>query len=244
MRTFGWKGKEPKDERDFTFKTARAVAPKTCDLRPYCSPIEDQGDLGSCTANSGVALDEFLMKRNKKPYVDMSRLHLYWWTRFIEGTTDEDSGAYIRDTVKAMQKYGVCKESSWPYVISKFTQKPPATANTEALEYQVLKYERVAQTQTAIEQCLGISKRPIIFGFDVPESFMYVGPRGTWTPKPMEEIVGGHAQVLVGYTATRYIMRNSWGVNWGNKGYSTVPKAFILSDMCADFWAVYTAEQM
>jgi C1A family cysteine protease len=244
MQKFGWKGPEPKDPRDLKYRVVKGVPPKTCDLRTYCSPVEDQGDLGSCTANAGVALDEYLMKKDKKPFYDMSRLHLYWWTRFIEGTTGEDSGAYIRDTVKSLQKYGVCKESTWPYIISKFTQKPSTAANDEAMLYQIIRYESVPQTLVALKTCLGIDKRPAIFGFDVPESFLYVGKSGTWTPKKNESIVGGHAQVLVGYTATRFILRNSWGTSWGNKGYCTVPYSFILSNACTDFWCVYTGEQM
>jgi len=244
---FGWRGPEKKDKRDYHYRVTPkklALVPKTTDLRKWCSAIEDQGNLGSCTANAGVALEEYLMNRDKVDFKDMSRLFLYWWTRYIEGTTDEDSGAYIRDTVKAMAKYGVCKESTWPYVISKYRTKPSNVAANEALEYQILKYERLTQSLDALKQCLGVDKRPLIFGFDVPASFESVPANGVWNPKDGEEIIGGHAQVLVGYTGTRFIMRNSWGTSWGNKGYCTVPYSFIVSDKCADFWVVYTAEQI
>jgi C1A family cysteine protease len=246
MPKLGWKGPEQPDTRDLKFGAAAAKPPLSCDLRPYCPPVEDQGDLGSCTANAGVSLYEYLENRHKKTFVDLSRLDLYYDTRvLVEGVNpDDDSGAYIRDTVKAMKNYGVGNEKLWPYDVSMFHVKPPAECDADGLLRQILKYERVSQTEAAIKNCIGVLKLPIIFGFMVPYSFFDVGKRGAWYPGKDEEIAGGHAQVVVGYTKTRIICRNSWGTGWGNKGYSTWPWWFILDpNYCSDFWTVYAAEQ-
>ena len=83
-------------------------------MRSKCSPVEDQGQLGSCTANALVGALEFLELKDGAQFVDLSRLFLYYNERVIEGTVDHDSGAFIRDGIKSLAKQGVCTEPEWP----------------------------------------------------------------------------------------------------------------------------------
>jgi len=92
-------------------------------LREGCSRVEDQGQLGSCTANALVGNLEFLEKKGGHTVTNLSRLFIYYNERAMEGTIYDDAGAMIRDGVKTLVKLGVCTERKWPYDITKFTQK-------------------------------------------------------------------------------------------------------------------------
>jgi len=125
---YGWVPDRP-DYRDKLY-TAIAAPPKKLppkvDLRAGCSAVEDQGQLGSCTANALAGNLEFLEKKAGHTVTDLSRLFIYYNERAMEGTINDDAGAMIRDGVKSLVKLGVCSEKKWPYKIAKFTQKPPA----------------------------------------------------------------------------------------------------------------------
>ena len=119
------------------------VLPESIDLRTTCSSVEDQGDLGSCTANALAGAVEFLEKKDNAKFIDASRLFIYYNERAIEGTISQDSGAMIRDGIKSLAKQGVCSEVKWPYDISKFTNTPTDDCYKEALNHQILSYYRI-----------------------------------------------------------------------------------------------------
>src|SRR5208283_2321016 len=162
---YGWIPDIP-DKRDIMFRKAYrvpATLPPSVDLRPQCSPVEDQGNLGSCTANALVGALEFLMIKDQKPYADLSRLFVYYNERVVEGTVDKDSGAMIRDGIKTLADQGVCTEALWPYDISQFTVKPPDACYQEALNYEITSYQRI-DTTDEMRSCLA-DGFPFVFGF-------------------------------------------------------------------------------
>ena len=246
---YGWVPDLP-DQRDMMYGAVRAIPaalPASVDLRPHCSPVEDQGQLGSCTGNAIAGAVEFLEKKDGVPFVNVSRLFIYYNERVIEHTVNSDSGAMIRDGIKTLVKYGVCAEKKWPYVISKFTNKPTAACFKEALTHQVQAYARL-QTIGEMRACLA-DGYPFVFGFTVYEGFesQAVAKTGTVSMpnKSKEKMLGGHAVLAVGYNDAqkRFLVRNSWGPGWGLKGYFTMPYAYLgdrnLSD---DFWTVRRQE--
>jgi C1A family cysteine protease len=85
-------------------KAAPKQLPASIDLRSWCSPIEDQGDLGSCTANAGAGLTEYFERRAFGKHLDASRIFLYKATRTLAGDKG-DTGAQLRDTMRALQYY-------------------------------------------------------------------------------------------------------------------------------------------
>jgi C1A family cysteine protease len=244
-RGYGWTPDLP-DHRDQLYGAVRkptAKQPTSVDLRAGCSAVEDQGNLGSCTGNALAGAVEFLEKKEKVPFANVSRLFIYYNERVIEHTVGTDSGAMIRDGIKSVNKLGACREPMWPYKLGSFAKKPPAGAFTEARKYLVSSYQRVTRTPTQMRGCLA-SGFPFVFGFTVYTSFMSdaVAKTGKLSmPRAGEKVEGGHAVLAVGYDDAqhRFIVRNSWGPRWGLKGYFTMPYAYLLDDnLSDDFWTV------
>ena len=252
---YHWLRDKP-DARDHMFLAPPELAaklPTSVDLRPYCSPIEDQGNIGSCTANAIAGLIEYRdIKAGKN--LNISRLFIYYQERVIEGTVRYDSGAYIRDGIKACYTYGAPLESQWPYTPSKLTVKPTTAAYSDALNRKVTSYQRCADF-TAVKTALA-ANNPVAIGFDVYASFEdawgYIkhGSAGCGImPYPSvrsEQLLGGHAVALVGYNDNLtgngqgyFIARNSWGTSWGDNGYFYMPYQVIQNaSMSQDFWTI------
>jgi len=241
---YGWLPDLP-DRRDHLYAAlyrAPKSLPKRVNLRSGCSPVENQGALGSCTANALVGALEFLERKDTVPFSDLSRLFIYYNERVIERTVAQDSGAMLRDGIKTLAKQGVCSESRWPYIISKFTRKPAAACYTEAAKHRIANYQRL-ETLADMRGCLAAGF-PFVFGFTVYESFESPAVAKTGVlnmPKPSESVLGGHAVCAVGYDdkAKRFIVRNSWGTSWGQKGYFTMPYDYLADrNLSDDFWTV------
>jgi C1A family cysteine protease len=246
IKKYGWVPDLP-DARDHLYAapllTMGALPPKA-DLRPTCPPVYDQGQLGSCTGNAIAAAMQFERSRQKlKPDFAPSRLFIYYNERVIEGTVGVDSGAQIRDGIKAVGTLGVCPEPEWPYDIEKFIQKPPPKAFQDALHAKAVSYSRVVRTLQQMKGCLA-SGFPFVLGFSVYESFESQAVAGTGAmpmPAPSEKLLGGHAVLAVGYddSQQRFIVRNSWGSAWGLGGYFTMPYAYLLDEnLSDDFWTI------
>jgi C1A family cysteine protease len=250
-RSYGWVPDVP-DQRDYLLSAVLRVPakiPASVDLSKTCSKVEDQGALGSCTANALAGALEFLEKKDRiKPFEDFSRLFIYYNERAIENTIRSDSGAMLRDGIKTLANLGVCAEDSWPYDIAQFTKKPGPVCYKEALNHQITSYRRVI-TVNEMRACLA-EGYPFVFGFSVYESFesQAVAKSGIVSmPKPGERCLGGHAVMAVGYNNAekRFLIRNSWGTGWGKKGYFTMPYEYLGSrNLSDDFWTIRRGELM
>ncbi len=248
--SFGWIPDLP-DSRDIMYRDVRPVlvpVPEIVDLRPLCSAVEDQGSLGSCTAQALVGALEFLEKKDNVPFADLSRLFVYYNERVIEHTVRSDSGAMLRDGIKTLARQGVCTEKKWPYIVASFIRKPSPACYREALDHQIVSYQRILTLEEMLS-CLA-EGFPFVFGFTVYESFVSsrVSTSGIVDmPNPRERVLGGHAVLAVGYRQTerRFIVRNSWGAGWGQKGYCTMPFDYLSDrNLSDDFWVIRTGELM
>jgi C1A family cysteine protease len=242
VATYGWRPDLP-DARDRQYSAvSRQIVnlPDSVDLRAKCAPVYDQGQLGSCTANAIAGAVEFCELENM---IMPSRLFIYYNERVIEGTINTDSGAQIRDGVKSVATQGVCPESEWPYVITKFTEQPFKQCYDDALKTEATEYLSLQQDLIQMKTCLA-EGFPFIFGFTVYESFesQIVAQTGILNmPGASEKIVGGHAVMAVGYDdgTSRMLIRNSWGTDWGVAGYFTMPYDYISDgDLASDFWTI------
>lgn len=260
---YGWIPDLP-DHRDLLYAapvTALRALPPKVDLRPDCPHIYDQKDLGSCTANGIAAALEFDQMKQKLPGVfTPSRLFIYYNERTMEGTVNEDSGAMIRDGIKSVARQGACPEEPteqhpgpdgiWPYepgYATNFLKKPPQACYDLAAKHQAILYSRLIRNLNQMKGCLA-SGYPFVFGFSVYESFQNQEVAKTGVvpmPAPSEQLLGGHAVLAVGYDdeLRRFIVRNSWGKDWGVEGYFTMPYAYFLDDnLSDDFWTIRLVE--
>jgi C1A family cysteine protease len=240
-----------------------AELPPKVDLRPWCSPIENQANLGSCTAHAGVGMVEFFEKKAFNNHIDASHLFLYKVTRNLMQLTG-DTGAYLRTTMGALVLFGTPPEKYWPYVISDFDKEPPAFCYAFAQNFQALTYYRLDPPGLTPEALLTRIKTnlaaglPSMFGFTVYSSYTQAGATGKIPfPAPGETVVGGHAIMAVGYddgmkikntspgaveTTGALLFRNSWGTGWGDKGYGWLPYEYVLKRQAVDWWALLKNE--
>lgn len=255
---YGWVPDLP-DARDHLYSApsiALAALPPSVDLRNQFPQIYNQGRIGSCTANAIAAAFEFDLRKLQLNDFMPSRLFIYYNERAIEGHPAFDSGAQIRDGIKVLAAMGVCGEGEWPYddtppqydggpfpAGAKDGEKPPRNCYQDALKNRVTSYRRVLQTLDQMRGCLAAGY-PFVFGFSVYESFESEEVAKTGLvpmPLPGEQLLGGHAVVAVGYddSAQRFTVRNSWGADWGQAGYFTMPYAYLATrGMSSDFWTM------
>lgn len=248
LSRYGWLPDLP-DQRDYLYSALRAMPaalPSSTDLRPCCPAVEDQGNLGSCTANALAGALEFLELKDQVKYADLSRLFIYYNERVIEHSVPVDSGAPLRDGIKTLAKQGVCSESEWPYVISRFAVRPAARCYRDARKDLVTSYHRIL-TVDEMRACLA-EGFPFVFGFTAYQGLESPDVAKTGVvdmPQPTERVVGGHAVVAVGYddSQQRFIARNSWGPKWGMAGYFTMPYAYLADrNLSDDFWTIRRGE--
>jgi C1A family cysteine protease len=247
-RKYGWRPQLP-DQRDFQYKSSFSIEnlPKSVDLRPNCPPVYDQGSLGSCTANAIAGAIEFEQMKEKSSLVfTPSRLFIYFNERVMENTIKSDAGAVIRDGIKSVNNNGVCKETTWPYIEKNFAKKPTNEAYTEGLKYKTLVYSAVGQDQNSVKSCLS-NGDPIVFGFVVFDGLENLDPAKNGiipTPSAQDKSIGGHAVLAVGYNddTEQIIIRNSWGENWGDKGFGYMSYDYFFSQLTSDFWSIKQVE--
>jgi C1A family cysteine protease len=239
---YGWLPDLP-DQRDFLLAAPVALLPSRVDLRPHCPPIYDQGELGSCTANAIGAAIQYDEVKQGLPSIAPSRLFVYYNERAIEGTVSTDSGAMIRDGIKSVNKVGVCPESEWPYLILNYAKQPSHLCYLHAADTKAVQYQRVSRDLDHMRACLS-SGYPFVFGFSVYASFESRAVALTGLvpmPKRNESLLGGHAVLAVGYddASDCFIVRNSWGTQWGIGGYFTMPYTYLTTrGLSSDYWTI------
>jgi len=239
-------------------------APASTDLRQWCSPVENQGKLGSCTAHAGVAIVEYFEKRAFGKHIEGSRLFLYKTTRNLMQVTG-DAGGWLRCTMGALVLCGVPGEKYWPYKIAEFDKEPDAFVYSLADNYEAVKYfchDPMSNKQSYTAVLDSVKKYleagiPSMFGFWGFPSFDNSDTKGGIPyPAEGEKAEWGHAIAAVGYddskrirnltdnkeTTGALLIRNSWGREWGEKGYGWLPYEYILNGLALDFWSLISME--
>jgi len=222
--------KDRYDPRDLYYRSANNNVKNKVDLRTWCSPIEEQLHLGSCVGQSIIGAFELMLNKNYPDHFkDLSRLFVYYNARVIEGDPDLDIGVYVRDGIKAVNKWGVCSEEHWPYLTDKFATVPDAQSYLDAKTRSIKSYYRIKSIKDMISTI--DAGYPIVTGIEVFGDFDNIGINSNPIipmPKDTDESLGGHAITIVGYDNSKeyFICRNSYGEQWGDKGYFYMPYSY------------------
>jgi hypothetical protein len=216
------------------------------DLRKYMTPVERQGDTNSCVANATAGAYEYLLKRHRPDNADdVSRLFLYYNARALESSEDdiseadvEDEGTYIQNCIESLEEFGVCSESTWPFDAELVNEQPDDESYEEASEFLVEDVALVPNDLHAWKSALA-EGNPIIFGISLYNSFDRHRNGKIPMPTPSEQgrgEHGGHAMLCVGYSDRDqlFIVRNSWGPEWGDRGYCYLPYRYVVNDSFND----------
>ena len=198
--------KSPLDVRDWKVSAIypRAVLPEVVDHRPTMFPIRDQGNQGSCAAMAGSAMKEWQER------LDVN-INEYMSPQFIYNNREDllEEGMHMRDLMEILKEKGDCVEKVFPYGTSGL---PSIEVLMDASKYKILNY---ASIETIDDLKLSLySNGPCIIAVPV-----YNFSERMWFKGPKDKLLGGHALCVVGYNKEGFIIRNSWGKDWGQEGY-------------------------
>lgn len=225
--------------------------PPKVDLRPFMTPIEDQEATNSCAANAAAGAYEYLVKRHlgEEAY-DVSRLFIYYNARAVDDPDNiEDEGSVLQSVIEGLKENGACSEETWPFSEEAVNEEPSEEAYEEAQGFLIEDCELVPTDLAAWKTALAAG-HPIIFGLRLFGSFDKQKKAGLVpVPSPSEagrEDHGGHAMLCVGYSDPDqvFIVRNSWGPEWGDKGYCYIPYRYMMSEEhnFGDSWIIKRVE--
>lgn len=242
-----------------------ASLPESVDLKGWCSPVETQGSIQSCTAHAAITLVEYYQIRASGKHLDASRLFLYKMARNLLGY-QEDKGANARTTMKALAMFGVPPEKYWGYDTTKLYEEPPAFCYALASRYRVEEYSRLDGPGVSREMLLQqiktnlASESPLMFNFVLYQScfeeFKKTGrlPIPSDADRQSQTKPSGHTVAAVGYndkvtikhsdpnsieTTGAILIRNSWGTGWGDEGYGWIPYEYVLKPLSNDWWTIF-----
>lgn len=236
--------------QELKLKSVKSL-PSCVDLRSKMTPIRDQKNLGSCTSFAMSGIVEYFEKDIYHRYTPVSTLFTYKATRNLMKVKG-DTGAYMRSVMGSLALFGTPPEEFWEYDIKKFDIEPPAFTYAFASNFQSMKYIRLDHSNALPEHTMKLIKQflvngfPSIFGFTVFESIEKANSNGGFIPYPNanENVLGGHAMVICGYDdkTKNFIIRNSWGTDWGDSGYGYLPYAYFENSLADDVWIIISQE--
>ncbi|CAF0778658.1 unnamed protein product [Adineta ricciae] len=225
--------------------TPEELPPKV-DLRNDMTTVENQSSIGSCSANALAGAYEYLIKKLHGESIDISRLFIYYNSREKDQPSEPitDSGCSMTSAIEALEELGTCLESLWPYDISKVNTRPNEEVYTSAKSHTISQALQVDINLHEMKSCLA-QGFPFVFGLHLFTSFDKAAKTGV-VPMPTSndrnrQSDGSHALVAVGYSdqSQSFIVRNSWGEDWGDRGYCYIPYDYLTdSDLCFDVWTI------
>jgi C1A family cysteine protease len=229
--------KDAKDTRDYLMKGFLPVVgiPKKIDYTRRMTPVRSQGDEGTCVGFAAVAgMKEYQEQLDWKKYMELSPRFLYSLCKKVDGYPNSE-GTQIRIAMKMLKIYGTCREKFWPYIPHGGNKMLPG-AGKDAARFKALTYARILGLDE-LKLSLFV-KGPAVIGVTVFKGMMNTITGVVPMPKKTDTVLGGHALCAVGYDDRRRLVKfkNSWGEDWGDKGYGYLPYAYVNKYMM-DAWS-------
>ncbi len=229
-----------------TLTAPQGSVPQHVDLRPLCSPVEDQGKTNSCTANAIVGALEYHQRKAGMPMTDMSRMFVYFNARKLSDTQGQDTGSFIHHVMASVLAYGACEERMWPFEPAMTLTEPTQAAYKNALKYEAVQYARTELGNSAMAAVA--AGLPVVFGTYLPSAYYKEAAQTGIMPVDANRARrpdGGHAMLIVGYDVPgRYwLVRNSWGPSYADGGYFKIPFETLQSySDPSHFWTIGAIE--
>lgn len=225
-------------------QVAELKLPPHIDLRSMCSPVENQGGVGSCTANAVVGALEYHQIRHGQKLTDLSRLFVYYNARRLSDREHVDNGTSMPHVMASVLAFGVCAEQLWPYDEARWSERPGNNCYNNAITLPGLHYAQISPG----EECKSVlaAGLPVVFGMQVPTQALMVVAKGSGhVPAPQngqwEQPNGAHAMLIVGYDDGKnaWLVRNSWGPSYGIGGHVWIDYQ-VMDHYCLrdGFWTV------
>lgn len=241
----------PSAKRRKIGRSAAKPLPTQVDLRPYLTPVDEQVGM-SCVANTFAGAYEYLAKRHLQKDSEVSRLFIYFNARAEADAQDSDEGTTLQDAIEALKKYGACNEQLWPNDEDYINELPSDEAYEHAAQFKIDEAEYV-ETDLALWKHTLADGYPIAFCLNTFTSFDKATSNKGRVPMPksreqQREEHGWHAMLCVGYLDKDqlFIVRNSWGNEWGDEGYCYIPYKYMLHDELNgnDSWIVRSVAEL
>jgi len=207
------------------------------DYMKYRVPVLDQGQEGACTGFGLATVANYLLIRRRVVSDKMpvsARMFYENAKRYDEWPGEDYSGSSARGAMKGWHKHGVCAEKDWPYKLAKKDPQGMTDARTSAARRRPLgAYFRVNH-KDLIAMHAAIAEVGVLYATaSVHEGWNDVGAKGLIQQSP--SITGGHAFAIVAYDAEGFWIQNSWGTDWGRKGFCHISYDDWL-DNGSDIW--------
>lgn len=208
---------------------AKEVKEKNVNLKEYFTKVKDQGPIGACTVFAISSIYEYILKRNSKEDADLSESFVYYNVRHLDGKELEDTGSSFQDVIASIGEQGICTESLHPYT-HLLSDAPSDEAYLDGEKRRITKALNVNIALDDIKSAIQ-EGYPVAISLKIYDSF---NATTGFIKRPTDEEIessdfGYHAMVIVGYSDDTkfFLVRNSWGDHFGDKGYCYIPYSYI-----------------
>jgi C1A family cysteine protease len=228
---------------------APAAAPASVDLRASWWDIGDQEDTGSCVgwaSTDGVARYMFVKANRLAQNARLSPRFTWMASKETDSlvtrpeTMIEGAGTMLKAAMDILRIYGAAPDTQLPFhIATKMYVGDPNTFFATAAQRKIGAYYNM-QRNTAQWRAWLAAHGPILVGLNVDATWDHAASTGgkldAFQPTTVR---GGHAVALVGYrTDGRFIVRNSWGTQWGDKGFAYPTEAYINAAFYSESYGV------
>lgn len=222
---------------------AGVVEKDAVDLRKYCTPVGDQAQTGRCSAFAWTHATEMSRNILREDSPRLSPNFTMLEFQRMQGDAQSYEYAYSGgdgtvsgpDPGAVLVEYGTCRQELWP------DDRPRPLTREEQLESDAQRYRLEAvPLPIALEDVRKVLSAgcPVHVSMNTGTAFSDVGRDGVFNAAEAPwGRHGRHAMLIVGYTGNFFILKNSWGIDWGDQGYCYVPKN-VLAASDPEFVAV------